>query len=94
MNSNNQRIKLIIPYYESCPNYFNFFIENVNRNQIINILYVTDLYLPQSCNESHAVFRIPFEEFKKLVKSKFQFYVTLDSPRKLCDLKPLYGVLF
>lgn len=29
-----------------------------------------------------------------MVKTKFPFYVNLDSPRKLCDLKPLYGVLF
>ena len=94
MNSNNKRIKLIIPYYGIWPNYFDFFIESVNQNQIIDVLYVTDLELPRSCNESHSVFHISFGEMKKLVKSKFPFYVNLDSPRKLCDLKPLYGVLF
>lgn len=73
---------------------FIFFIESFNRNQIIDILYVTDLGLPRSCNESHSVFHISFEEVKKLIKSKFPFYVNLDFPRKLCYLKPLYGVLF
>lgn len=94
MNSNNKRIKLIIPYYGNWPNYFDFFIESVNRNNIIDVLFVTDLELPKACNDSHSVFNISFEGLKKLVEEKIPFYVNLDSPRKLCDLKPLYGVLF
>lgn len=94
MDLYNQRIKLIIPYYGSWPNYFDFFIESVNRNKIIDVLYVTDLDLPQNCNDSHSILNLNFQELKKLVKAKFPFYINFDSHRKLCDLKPLYGILF
>ncbi len=95
MNSKAGKIILIIPYYGSWPNYINFFINSVNKNDIIEVLYITDLELPEFCDEkSHHKIHFSLKELNNHVNEKLDFFVNLESFRKLCDLKPLYGHLF
>lgn len=89
------KIALVLPYYGSFPNYFSLFLRSVELNPAFDLLLVTDIdvanfVLPPNVH----IVRLSFEDIKNRVASLISVSFKLDAPYKLCDCKPLYGILF
>lgn len=88
------RILFICPYFGKLPDYFEVWLKSCASNPKMNWLIITDDHTSYQYPSNVEVRYQTFEETKSLIKSKFDFEVSLDSPYKLCDYKPAYGYLF
>lgn len=88
-------IVVIIPYFGKWPlNYFNLFAESLKRNPNLHYLFITDNEMPENTNNQFIKRFTTFEELKILFEDKLGRSINLTTPRKLCDLKPFYGLVF
>lgn len=93
-NENCKSIIIIIDYFGKWPEWFPLFLESCKRNPTIDWLFHTDC--------SYEQFKIPNVSFKTLTKEKYienvnkrlKLNFTLLHNYKLCDLKPMCGVLY
>ena len=86
------KIALVLPYYGALPPYFNFFLRSL-RGMNFDVLFFSDLAV-EEYPENFKIIPMSFEEFKKLAAAKLEHSVRLDSPKRLCDFKPMYGKIF
>mgnify|MGYP003370114631 CR=1 FL=1 len=86
----------IVPYFGSLPHQMPLFLKSCAYNSDFTWMIFTD-------DKSYEQFDVPknvmfidfsFNQFNDLLKSKFGNDVTIQSPYKLCDLKPMYGYIF
>lgn len=95
-NINNEHsIAVIIPYFGKVPWYFNFFIYSCAWNTSVKFFIIAD----EIINDDHIpnnviIINKAFEEIKELIAQKLGHRITLDTPHKLCDFKPAYGIIF
>jgi Family of unknown function (DUF6625) len=88
-------VLLILPYFGTFPRYSDLFFKSCEANPTINWLLVTD----QSVDAGRlppnvALRRTTFARLKKSIDAALGFETALESPYKLCDFKPAYGVIF
>ena len=84
-------IGLVLPYFGSTPNYFEFFIKSCENNPTIDFLVFTDQEIAESPPNVHVI-KILFDDFKTELQQAFPFSLThLRTPYNLCDFKPAYG---
>ena len=90
-----QSIALIICWYGSYPWYFPYFVYTIGFSPTIDFIIVTDNTeeISQKPDNLKIVYRT-MDQLKENFSSKLGFSVNIDSPFKLCDLKPAYGFLF
>ena len=86
------KIALVMPYYGVLPPYFSFFLRSL-EGKGLDVLFFSDLAV-EKCPSNFKPIKMPFDEFKRLAVEKLGVPVRLDTPRRLCDFKPMYGVLF
>lgn len=84
-----KNVALIIPYFGKFPNYFDYWLKSALANPNFDFLIFTDNER-QSINNVHFI-NMSFNQFKNLLQSKVSFKITLDTPYKLCDYRPLFG---
>ncbi len=80
-------------YFGKLPEYFPIWLESCKKNPTIDFIVVTDQGV-NWCIPNVKFVRSSLEKVKKQVSSAMGFEVTLDTPFKLCDYKPAYGVIF
>lgn len=85
---------LIIPYFGDFPNYFQLFLNSCEKNLNYTWFIFTDNTKKYNYPKNVKIFKISFEELKKLFQNKFDFKISLETPYKLCDFKPCYGYIF
>lgn len=85
---------LIIPYFGRFNNYFSFFLESCRNNPTVNWLIVTNDKSTYDYPSNVNVVLSSFDELRQKIQSLFQFQISLESPYKLCDYRPLYGEVF
>ena len=89
------KIRIIAVYYGSFPEYFPMWLKSCAMTPSIDFLIVTDssdgaYSLPSNVQ----VLTMDFCRLKELAKEKIGMELTLDTPYKLCDYKPAYGLIF
>lgn len=89
-----KKIVLISPYFGKLPNYFPLVLESMKKNKNINFLIITDDTTEYDWSKNIKVVYTSFQEIQKLIQSKFDFPVSIESPYKFCDYKPAYGYIF
>lgn len=92
-NKGELKIKIICAYYGPLPSCFLPWLKTVEYNPTIDFLLITDQEVyaaPYNLN----VVRIEFDQLKCLITRKIGQDASLEIPYKLCDYKPLYGILF
>lgn len=87
------RIALVVFYFGAFPDYFPFFLRSCAVNPEYHWHIFTDN--PSTSFWPANVYHHPMtlREAKDFFQRKFDFPVSLSSPKKLCDYKPLYGFL-
>lgn len=89
------RVALVLPYFGRLPNYFQLFLRSVGMNPNFNLLLVTDcdlagLVIPDNVD----VHRMSFSDVQKRIFQIISPLAHIKSTYKLCDYRPLYGLLF
>ena len=88
-------VALIMPYYGKFPNYFPLWLKTAGCNKKFDFFVFTDIDC--SCYEipeNIHVVSMTFEEIRLRANKHLDFECVLDIPYKLCDYKPLYGLIF
>lgn len=89
-----KKVCFIVPYFGKLPNYFQLFLESCSINKNYEWLIITDDKSQYNYPKNVRQVEMSFEELKKVISSKFDFEIRLNTPRKLCDYKPAYGFIF
>ena len=90
-----ERIALIIPYFGILPeSYFTFFLKSLNLNQILRVFIFTDIKSPLLLHSNITRIEMNYAGLNELFENKIKKKPNLTNTRKLCDFKPLYGLIF
>lgn len=89
-----KKVCFIIPYFGKFPNYFQLFLQSCAKNTDYQWLIFTDDNTEFNYPQNVKRILMSFSDLQHLVSEKFEFQVSLDTPRKLCDYKPAYGYIF
>ena len=88
------KVTLILPYFGQLPNYFDLWIQSVRKCENIRFIVCGDC-LPREGNEGNIYFlKKSFDWIRQRINSVLGFKCTLNTPYKLCDYKPTYGLVF
>lgn len=89
----NHHIALIIFYFGPFPSYFPFFLRSCEMNPAVHWHIYTDNIQADNwpANVHHHLTSL--EETKRRFQKKFDYEISLENPKKLCDYKPFYGYL-
>lgn len=85
-------LALVMPYYGKLPPYFNHFLSSL-RGRDFDVLLFTDLAVGPHPANLH-VLPLTFDGFRELASQKLGMTACLNSIRRLCDFKPMYGKIF
>lgn len=86
-------ILIIHIYFGKLPPFFHFWLKSCEANQDIDFLIVTDNQIRTDA-KNIKVYNCSLDEIRKRAERLFGFHVSLNTPHKLCDYKPLFGLLF
>lgn len=86
----------IIPYFGSLPRQMPLFLKSCLYNPDFTWIIFTDdkSYRQYNIPKNVSFIDFSFKQFNDLLKLKFGNDVSIASPYKLCDLKPMYGYIF
>ncbi|MBQ7576678.1 MAG: hypothetical protein IJT21_00250 [Synergistaceae bacterium] len=88
-------VALIMPYYGKFPNYFPLWLKTAGYNKKFDFFVFTDAdYSCYEIPENVHFFESTLEDIRARVRPHLDFDFVLDAPYKLCDYKPLYGLVF
>ena len=87
------RICIITVYIGKFPNYFNMWLESCRWNPQFDFLLVTDNHV-ESLPDNVKLLRTDLISLKNRLSVKLRSDIVLNSPYKLCDYKPSYGLMF
>lgn len=90
-----EKIALVLPYFGVLPNYFSYWLDSAGKNKRIDFLLFSDsdfsaFNVPLNVKIQH----LGFSDIKERIQDILGFRVSLSHPYKLCDYKPLYGLVF
>lgn len=88
------KVCFIVPYFGDFPSYFELFLKSCASNKEFKWLIITDNQKDYEYPENIRKIDLSFQDCKKIVQSKFDFSISLNNPKKLCDYKPAYGYIF
>lgn len=86
------KVALLIPYFGTLPNYFSLWRKSAEANKKFDFLFFTDCFVKSSTNIK--VVSMKFSDLKKRISELFPFKIKCKTPYKLCDYKPVYGLIF
>lgn len=107
--SASHKICLILPYFGTFPSWFSLWLESAAKNSFIDFLILTDTpnaeipvsgesmtpcVLGEYPSGNIHVRHMLFNETQRRAESVLGFKCKLGFPYKLCDYKPLYGLMF
>lgn len=88
-------ILFICPYFGKLPaSQFELWLKSCGYNSTINWIILTNDKTEYALPPNVKVINMNLEEFKSNAQQKFDFPISLETPYKLCDYKPMYGYLF
>lgn len=88
------KIAFLVPYFGKWPIWFPAFLKSCESNPTITWIFFTDCDISVD-KPTNVIFNAStLEAVKQLASAKMGFEISLNNPRKLCDLKPAYGHVF
>ena len=88
------KVKIIIPYYGKLLYNFPFWLESCKFNKNIDFMLITDIKIDYDIPKNVKIVNMKFADLKMLIEKKLNRKILLKKPYKLCDFKPLYGLIF
>lgn len=94
MNDSKYKIGIIVPYFGKFNDYFDLWLMSCKHNPTIQWLLFTDDRTPYEYPTNVFVNYMEFADLVELIKKKYDFHISLETPYKLCDFKVAYGEIF
>ena len=92
---NKHSVALILPYYGKFPNYFPLWLKSAGANPSFTFMIFTDNDMSSYNIPSNVhVHSMTLEEIRARAARHLDFEPVLNVPYKLCDYKPMYGLIF
>ena len=93
-DQNGSRIRMILIWFGDFPDFFSYFLKSIGENALFNLLILSDreVNLELPTNVEYKKFTIA--EFNQLSSEKLGFDITIQDPYKICDFKPVFGLIF
>lgn len=88
-----KKVCLIACWFGKLPNYFDLWELSCSKNENIDFLLFTDQKIVD-CKKNIIVKNIEFTELKKLFETKLETSICLEKAYKICDFRPMFGVVF
>lgn len=88
-----EKIAILNIYYGNYPPYFNLWLKSCEYNPTIDFFLITDNNIKSIPKNVYQI-NLSFTDFKLLSEKKLGLQIKLDRPYKICDLKPMCGVIF
>ena len=89
-----KRIAFVIPYFGKLPAMFPAWLNSCQQNPTIDFIVFTDDKTTYNYPDNVKVEYTTFDKLKKQISNLFDFENSLDTPYKLCDYRPTYGLVF
>lgn len=86
-------IAVICVYFGKLPSYYGVWQKSCEYNPSIDFLLFTDQIIPVHAKNIHVI-TMEFDDMKTLVDKAMGQHVALEFPYKMCDLRPMYGLIF
>lgn len=86
-------IALIIPYFGEFPEWTPLFFETIRRNPTIDFHFFTDCKYDKSIPDNAIMHHLSFDKYVKHANSFIDFDFAPPNAYKLCDLRPLFGLI-
>lgn len=80
-------------YYGKFNNYFRLWLRTCELNPSIDFLIVTDIDYKEPVPENVIFIRMSMAEIRERATKAVGFEVDIPTPYKLCDFRPLYGII-
>lgn len=93
MNSNNNNIVILIPYFGNWPEWIKLYFYSCEQNQFIDWYFFTDCEIPDKFYKNIYFFSTTFDRYCEDISNKLNINFKPKSPYKLCGLKPFYGYI-
>ncbi len=87
-------IIIIIDYFGKWPDWFPLFLETCRKNPTVNWLFHTDCPFDEYHIDNVTFKQTSRDEYVTLVNKKLGVKFRMKNAYKLCDLRPMYGVLY
>ena len=87
------KIAIIVVYYGEFPPYFDLWLKSCEYNPTIDFFVVTDNKSDIFPENVHKI-GLSFDEFRTLTEKKLCMPIALERPYKICDFRPMYGLIF
>lgn len=84
----------IIPYFGKFPNYFELFLNSCAKSNHFDFIIYTDNKDEYHFPKNVKKVEMTLQDMKAKMESKIKKSVHLSSAYKLCDYKPMYGMIF
>lgn len=88
-----EKICIVIPYFGQWPSWMAFFVESVRKNPSIDWLIHTDCGELNDKPDNIRLVHTTFAAYQEKISACLGINFTAYSPYKLCDLKPVYGLI-
>lgn len=88
-------IALLLPYFGKLPNYFQLWLDSAENNEDFTFLLLTDddvfkYHIP----ENVIIQRMTLDDVRHRVSRILNYKFELSRAYKICDYRPLYGLIF
>jgi hypothetical protein len=87
-------VRLVVCYFGNFPPWINVFLLSCAHNPTIDFVIFTDQEAVPTAPQNVRFIHLQPSSFDRLASDKLGTTVKLSGPYKVCDFKPLYGLLF
>ncbi|WP_431214769.1 DUF6625 family protein [Puia sp. P3] len=94
MSNFKHRIVIFVCYYGTFPWYFKYFLHSCKFNPSVDFIIFTDIPCKEELPDNVSVEIKSLNDIRTLVSEKLGYAVNIDTPYKLCDYKPVLGLIF
>lgn len=88
------KIGIILPYFGNLPCYFDLWLQSASYNKEFDFLIFTDNEERENLSNNIKWVNMSLEDIKHKIEGIVNFKVVLHIPYKLCDYRPMYGLIF
>lgn len=89
------KIALLLPYFGQFPNYFQLWINSAAKNDFIDFFVFTDNDKTNyNLYPNIKWINMDFSEIREKIVHILPYKICLEKPYKLCDFRPLFGLIF
>lgn len=91
---NKNKNAFIVVWFGALPYWFEFFLRSCEHNPLYDWLIWSDATPPKNLPSNVKMIDFSLQEFNKLASYKLNRTVEVARPYKLCDYKPMYGLVW